>query len=1062
MTAPIPREGMLAAVRNRRGLIATVEPYSHPVAGVQHLVTVEYLEPAPPHEERLVWELEAGTELQEGTALPRVADLPPMRPGDLDALVRAARWTALRPFTDPDGAGPLEHDALAAPFHGAIQVESYQLVPVLTALRMPRVTLLLADDVGLGKTVEAGLVLTELLLRRRVRRVLILCPASLRLQWQSEMRDKFSLPFEIVDRDRTYALRRELGAEANPWRSFPRIIASYDYLKQEDVKEQFLAVSRLQPGSPSLPWDLLIVDEAHNLAPAAFGDESDVSRMLRELTPLFEHRLFLTATPHNGHTWSFTGLLETLDPVRFARKAEPLTEPERSRVEKILIRRLKPEINAVTDPPRFTERFLRECRLALGPGELALTRAFQAFRRRLREVIRARGRAEERAGSFAVEILGKRLLSCPYAFADSWHRYKDGIEGEEEVLLEEVERARRSLGRDTADDREAQSRADLAARTVGAWLKPLEGAVAAEMEAVDRALAALGLGARDAAGALPDPAEDARFAELVKLVRANLQKEGRWLPRERFVVFTEYKTTLDYLERRLRAEFPGEGLIRVLFGGMDEAAREEIKAEFNDPETDVKILLATDAAAEGLNLQQTARYLLHYDVPWNPARLDQRNGRLDRHGQARDVTVHHFSTDQDEDLAFLSYVVRKVDNIRHDLGSMGEVFDKALERRLVEGEAAERVRLDLDAGVERSRERAAVPRQHLAEAAAEERKLAALAAEVDLDAETLRETLQVAMGALLQGPDARGRFELPAPIAPAWQEAVDDHLRRGGRGGTLQKLLFDPERLIDRENGRPLFRPSPDSTLLHLGHPFLQSALAHLARLRFQSGGPGRWTVRRGPVPEGADALVLLTVEELAVNDLRETFHHWVRTFRFPVRGGVPGEPLPHLPARELCCGGAARTEDIERARAIWEDAERPLRDFLRRRGAELTDRFRRLLEERKQQALEEERERFQQRQGEISRLIAENSIRRLEREIAELRQSYEQRQLFEEEQRLRRIEQDIAEKEAEIGRRRRHYEDLRERLAGERARILEQVLPKRHALRGEVQILPVAVEVRL
>jgi SNF2 family DNA or RNA helicase len=123
-----------------------------------------------------------------------------MPEADFDALQRATRWTALSPFLNPDRSAALPHSPIASPFFGAVQVEDFQLVPLLKALRMPRISLLLADDVGLGKTIEAGLILTELLLRRRIRRVLILCPAALRKQWQQEMKAKFSLTFDVIDR----------------------------------------------------------------------------------------------------------------------------------------------------------------------------------------------------------------------------------------------------------------------------------------------------------------------------------------------------------------------------------------------------------------------------------------------------------------------------------------------------------------------------------------------------------------------------------------------------------------------------------------------------------------------------------------------------------------------------------------------------------------------------------------------------------------------------------------------------------------------------------------------
>ena len=352
----VPRAGMLATVRNRRGVVAGVEPFDA-ATGRLHLVHLEYADDCAPAAERLLWELEPRRHLEEPNALPDPAHAGgPMPPEDFDALLRAARWTALSPYLDPaGGAGRARREIVASPFHGGVRIESYQLVPLLKALRMPRVNLLIADDVGLGKTVEAGLILTELLLRRRIRRVLVLTPASLRRQWREELWEKFSLRFEVVDRQETERLRRRLGMDATPWRSFSRIVASFHYLRQPDVLEQFLAACRTPEDSPHLPWDLLIVDECHHLMPSPFGEDSELCRMLRVLAPRFEHRLFLSATPHNGHTRSFTGLLEMLDPVRFTRTSE-MSPAMRGRVEDVVVRRLKRDINARSTAPRFCTR----------------------------------------------------------------------------------------------------------------------------------------------------------------------------------------------------------------------------------------------------------------------------------------------------------------------------------------------------------------------------------------------------------------------------------------------------------------------------------------------------------------------------------------------------------------------------------------------------------------------------------------------------------------------------------------------------------------------------------
>jgi superfamily II DNA or RNA helicase len=1083
-----PRIGMLAGVRNRRGIVSAVDSFDGP-DGRLHLVTVEYTDADSPADDRLLWELEPAATLLEPVALPDPSRDGPMPSRHFDALVRATRWTALSPFIDPDGPdGILRRFPIAAPFHGAIQVDDFQLVPLLKALRMPRVSLLLADDVGLGKTIEAGLILQELILRRRVRRVLILCPASLRGQWRQEMRDKFSLAFDEVDRDATHALRKRLGLDANPWRTFPRIVTSYHYLKQLDVLEEFRAASRAQEDTPHLPWDLLIVDEAHNLTPDPFGDESDLAKMLGFVAPYFEHKLFLTATPHNGHTRSFTGLLEKLDPVRFS-QSQKITPAERERIEQVVIRRLKREINARTNPPRFCERSPKEVPVKLSPEERALATAFADFRTKVRSLVASSRRGEQLAGSFAVEVLGKRLLSSPVAFADSWHRYRAGLAQAEAADEGEVRAAARATKEEQSDDREAEGRTAHAAQIVGAWLKPMADRLREECAAVDEALRILGLGDVDTAPAERRPSHDARLEALCDWIDSNLRTRGRFRDDERLIVFTEYKTTQDFLEARLHERYPEDGRILLLYGGMDDIERDPIKAAFNDQRDPVRILLATDAAAEGLNLQETARFLLHFDVPWNPSRIEQRNGRLDRHGQDRDVTAFHFTSDDDADLRFLSYLVGKVDTIREDLGSVGEIFDAAFQRRFVQGEEAEAIRNETEQRVAMTERRADIPREASTStyeadrraggaardggASKEAERLDALAAELDLDPETLRDTLEVALGIRVglprfEQPDERGRVRFVFPIPAAWNELVDDALRlpgRGGERGPLPALVFDPQCFIHLRNGRPVFRTERDTALLHLGHPLFHRALAAFAQARFP-GGEGaatRWTVRRGAVPQGSDALLLLTVEELAVNELRESFHRWVRTICVPIAKNVLDHPLPHAAAATLRVSANPVAErDVARARELWDEIGIDVRNLVRKLAAALSEILRTALAQEGEQARKRETERFQSRQGELSKLIESQTMERLERELTELDAEIRQGSLFDTEGRLQELLRSREAKEEELRRRRNHYEELREQLASERKRVLDHLLPRRYALRGEAQVFPVSIELRL
>jgi len=1071
-----PRVGMLAIVRKRRAVISEVRPFDGQ-GGVLHLVRLNYKDDFRPETEELIWELEPARRLLEPNELPRASD-PPMPVEDFDALVRSARWTAISPYLDPDADGPLERLPISSPFHGAVQVEDYQLIPLLKALQMPRINLFIADDVGIGKTIEAGLILSELLLRRRIQRVLIITPASLRIQWRDEMWSKFSLRFDVVDRDSTLKLKRSLGIDANPWRSCPRIISSYYYLKQPDVLEQFRSACRTQEGSPHLPWDLLIVDEVHNLMPAPFGEDSELCKLLRMIAPQFEHRLFLTATPHNGHTRCFSGLLELLDPVRFSRTDE-LKPAEKERVKQIVIRRLKREINARTNPPRFCTRKPPEALiLNFSTAELQLIKAVGQLRAKVRSVIAGQTKKRRLAGTFAIEILGKRLLSGPVTFADSWRRCKLGLAEEEPAGDNDVVAAEKTVHEDTSDDREYQQREATASAVIGAWLKALAGDIEGEILQTDQAVKDLGLDLDQPAMICQNPTADSRYEKLCKHIEQLLKNGNEWKPDERLVVFTEYKTTLDYLLRRLRQSYPNsDDRFLCLYGGMDDIEREQIKEKFNDPDASVRVLVATDAASEGLNLQTTARFLLHFDCPWNPARLEQRNGRLDRHGQARDVQIYHFASDDDADLKFMSYLVNKVDQIREDLGAVGELLDEATYRRLIDGDDAEVVQSDLDRQIEAARGAASVDADDTTgyESAKKDSDYAAdldhLAQEIDLDPHSQHDTLEAAMAMYAGRPqlsesDDQHRYRILNPGLQGWSDTIDETVRRtatGGGLGPVPYLAFDTVPFIKDIGGRLIFRPRVDTMMVHLAHPLMGKALSSLTRRRFP--GPhavSRWIVRLGDLPNGLDALVLLHLEELGVNQLRETFHHWIRTVQIPIRKGQFGSPLAHAPAMQFRGAEECRDPVIhERARNLMDDIEPDLQNLVKTLRNELTEKIKSQLKLDGQQAHEAEEQRYRSRQGEVSALITENTLAKLEREVIKLKAERAQGRLFESQYALADLERSIEAKQQELERRRTHYEEVREQLARERERILNRVLPKRYAMEGEAQIFPVAVEIR-
>ena len=489
-------------------------------------------------------------------------------------------------------------------------------------------------------------------------------------------------------------------------------------------------------------------------------------------------------------------------------------------------------------------------------------------------------------------------------FLDSWRRCKLGLSESEVTSDDGVLAASHPVREDAEDDREAEERRATAVATIGSWMKSFIADVQTEIEELDQAASALGV-AIDRDTVQQNPTNDARFDALRDLIVELLRERGAWRTDERLVVFTEYKTTLDYLLRRLKQEFPGdEERFLCLYGGMDQMDRDEIKDAFNDPDAPVRILLATDAAAEGLNLQSSARYLLHFDCPWNPARLEQRNGRLDRHGQARDVYVYHFVSEQDADLKFLSYLIQKVDQIREDLGATGELFDEATHRRLIEGHTFDEVKTSLELQIEQVKSTVSVDADNSVDTDAASGEAAigemvkALADELDLDAHSARDTLEAAMAIdgghpQLSALDALERFRLNNPGLPNWKEIVDETLRRQSANrmlGPVPMLSFSSKPFLHDLGGRQIFRPRNGTLMLHLGHPLMTKAATSLTRRRFP--GPAavsRWTVRHGDIPEGADALLVLHVEEIAINELRETFHHWIRTLRFPVTGGELG-----------------------------------------------------------------------------------------------------------------------------------------------------------------------------
>lgn len=792
-----------------------------------HLVSLVSIEDGAEDERlRVIWELEQGAVTHNQHDLPD-----PARgydsPAQLSAFLDAVRWGAI---------ATADKTVLQAPFRSGIQLEDYQLDPVVRALEMPRTNLLIADDVGLGKTVEAGLVMQELMLRHRARTMLIVCPAGLTLQWRDEMRDKFGLDFRIVDTQLLKELRRSRGLYTNPWTHYPRLIVSVDWLKRA---RPMRLLREVLPAVPRYPraFDLLLVDEVHTCAPTPRGRyavDSLRTQAIRTLAPHCEHRLFLSATPHNGYLESFTGLLELLDDQRFARGVRPSPE----QLERIMVRRLKREL-----PPRWdgSPRFARRVTDCL---EVDYPESEQAVHAKLAAYARSRQQAGESpaqrvAADFVTTLLKKRLFSSPKAFAETIeaHQRTMSAGGPTESFRPDIRILRPLADRldETAEDDAAYPESESDALTAAHRLTPPLNA------AEKKTLAELHAWARTA-----QERPDAKFATFRAWLDPIVRPDGVW-SNERVIVFTEYRDTQRWLyERLVSAGYPAER-IALLYGGQDRDERETVKNVFQEspelPQGGVRVLLATDAASEGINLQKHCHRLLHWEIPWNPNRLEQRNGRVDRHGQpAKEVEIFHFvpagwdeTTPSDgslgDELHFLVQAARKVDQIREDLGSAGDVIAAQVEQKML-GKRADWQTADTE--MRKRAGHAELKVRH--ELAQRLEKLTATLrdsrSELNLSPETVERVVRTALRLahnkdlvpVQAPPGLRGScFRLPE-LPGAWAEARNDGLAHPVTGEE-RPATFDH----DTATGRS------DVVLLHLGHRLVQMCL-RLLRAELWSG----------------------------------------------------------------------------------------------------------------------------------------------------------------------------------------------------------------------------------
>lgn len=524
----------------------------------------------------------------------------------------------------------------------------FQLVPLLMALNAERVRLLIADDVGTGKTVEAGLILSELLARGRARRILLCVPANLRDQWRDTLDTMFHIDATVVAGHLLPALERRLLPGQSVWAAHDVIIASVDYLKTRT--EEVL----------SHPWDLLVVDEAHlTAAPHAFAgrSSSDMERhaFVREAAARSRHLLLLTATPHNGYSDSYQSLFEMLDSQLVVDTAMGRRLNRARARESHVVQRRRADIESWysqrgTDSP-FPTRDSDEVIVSLNRAS--------DLRALIDELTGYTGDlygATTTIGRWVAAHLHKRLLSSPAAFRISIERRIAAVSREGGIDL--GDQAARAAADTTTDqvftDDDEQDAAHLAAR-VG---------LPAGNE-LNRLRTLKDLAAKITA------AKDPKLAELLRLLPQRMEAHPA---ARRVLVFTKFKDTLDYLEKNLtravgraRDGLPAGTRIFTISGEMNLAQRNATFSEFET--ADHGVLIATDCISEGVNLQRACAELIHYELPWNPNRIEQRNGRIDRfHQREPFVGIRTLVLDDALDASLLYLIVQKSEQIRADYG----------------------------------------------------------------------------------------------------------------------------------------------------------------------------------------------------------------------------------------------------------------------------------------------------------------------------------------------------------------------------------------------------------
>ena len=557
--------------------------------------------------------------------------------------------------------------------HGAaMDPVAYQFAPARQALAQPRQRILVADAVGLGKTLEAGILVSELLARGRGRRILVLAVKSMLTQFQKEFWNRFTIPLTRLDSVGIQRVRGRVPASHNPFHYYDKAIISIDTLKQDAEYRTYLEQAY---------WDVIVIDEAHNVADrgagGAHGRTSLRSRLARLLARRSDTLVMLSATPHDGRARSFASLMNMLDATAIADPDDYSKDDFRGKG--LVIRRFKKDVREqVRDA--FRDREIVRRRFPASAAEEAACEALLAVRPAgLRPAADGAGAAPARRDLFVV-TLEKALFSSPAACIASV-----------DERLRRRERAADARGERSGEPPGVGAAVDRSPRDARA------AAVAAEVEslrALRRALEAV------------RPAEYSKYQALLAEIRGDRGRRA-WRaddPTDRLVVFTERIETLTWLRERLAADLRlGPSQVEALHGGLSDVDQQRVVDDFGNAARPLRLLICSDVASEGVNLHYQCHRLVHFDLPWSLMVFQQRNGRVDRYGQERRPRIVYLVTESANetirgDTRILEVLAGKDEQAHRNIGDPSafmRVHDVEAEEEITAaavaaGEAAER------------------------------------------------------------------------------------------------------------------------------------------------------------------------------------------------------------------------------------------------------------------------------------------------------------------------------------------------------------------------------------